>query len=88
MLVTSVLEDHLVSSQGYDPAESGPAAVARAIGYWGNPPISPASRACLEQWAASCLPPTSDQEEAAQVRAVRQNALRQLVAASPDFQVS
>ena len=87
LLVMSVLEDHVVSSDGYDPAESAPAAVARAIAYWGNPPVSPASRACLEGWAASCLPPTSDPEEAALVRALRQNALRQLVAASPDFQV-
>jgi hypothetical protein len=61
--------------------------VARALAFWGNPSFSTASRTRLEQWAATCLPPTSDQQEAAQVRAVRQNALRQLVGASPDLQV-
>jgi hypothetical protein len=86
-LVHAVLAADVVTGQGYDPAETPPTAVARAIAFWGDPPISPASRACLEQWAANCLPPTDSPQEAAQVRAVRQNALRQLVGASPDLQV-
>jgi uncharacterized protein (DUF1800 family) len=88
MLVQAALAGTQVSGSTYDPAESAPTAVARALAFWGDPSFSSASRTRLEQWAASCLPPTSDPQEAAHVRAVRQNALRQLVGASPDLQVS
>jgi hypothetical protein len=88
MLVQAVQADSQASGATYDSAESGVTAVARALAFWGNPPFSSASRTSLEEWAATCLPPTSDKQEAAQVRAVRQNALRQLIGASPDLQVS
>jgi hypothetical protein len=85
MLVQSVLADHLASGQSYDPDEDAATAVARALEFWGNPPFSAESRSRLEAWAASCLPNTST--DPAQVRAVRQNALRQIVGVSPDLQV-
>jgi Protein of unknown function (DUF1800) len=87
MLVQFVLNESPAAAQGYDPQESAAAAVSAALAFWGSPSFSQASRQKLEQWAASCLPPTSSPQQAAQARAHRQNALRQIVGASPDFQV-
>jgi hypothetical protein len=87
-----ILQDawiHAQSPEGlaYDADESPELAVSRALDFWGDPPFSAASRATLEQWSASCVAGAFDEQEAARVRAMRQNALRQLVGASPDLQV-
>ena len=92
MMVFSMLKDSWIdmtsaAGRAYDPTETAPTAVARALAFWGDPPITAESRAALETWAASCLPAFVNQQEAAEVRVMRQNALRQLVGASPDCQV-
>jgi Protein of unknown function (DUF1800) len=92
MLVQSLLDDSRIdpgspAGLSYDPTESGPLAVRRALEFWGDPPFSDESRTILEEWAAACLPPAPTQPDRSRVRVVRQNALRQLVGASPDLQV-
>jgi uncharacterized protein (DUF1800 family) len=87
ILVQSVLADSLATGASYDAGETASTAVARALAFWGNPPLSAASRTLLQNWAASCLPATSNQQEAARARADRQNGLRHLIGASPDLQV-
>jgi hypothetical protein len=75
------------AAAAYDYAETSDQAVSRALEFWGDPPFSEASKDALGQWGATCLPYTSDRLEASQARAMRQNALRQLIGASPDLQV-
>jgi Protein of unknown function (DUF1800) len=93
MMVYHLLSDSWIDMESqagttYDPAESPGQAVARALALWADPPLSDASRQTLTDWAASCLPATRNAREASQVRALRQNALRQLVGVAPDLQVS
>jgi uncharacterized protein (DUF1800 family) len=73
---------------GYDPAEDGATAVQRAMAYWGNPTMSPESQAVIAQFATTCLPWPIQSWQLSPYRAMRQNALRMLIATSPDFQVS
>jgi uncharacterized protein (DUF1800 family) len=64
--------------------ETGTQALATAIAYLGNPVLTAESRAVLQAFAD--LPKSGDADQAG-FRALRQNALRQLVATSPDSQV-
>ena len=92
MLVYYLLSDRWIDMDSqdaatYDPAETPSQAVSRALAFWGGPPFSDASREALERWAAASLSGTSTTLTPSQRRAMRQNALRQLVGASPDLQV-
>jgi hypothetical protein len=63
------------------PAETPEEALASARAAWGDPTLTPATVASLAEFAASFgASPSSS------TRAQRQNALRQLIAASPDYQ--
>jgi uncharacterized protein (DUF1800 family) len=70
----------------YDVAENPPTAVDRALEYWGFPSISPATRAELEGFAARVEALIDRTWKQSQYRVLRQNALRMLVATSPDLQ--
>ena len=59
-----------------------------ALAYWANPPLSAESERCIAAFAASCLQEPLAQWEQSPYRAMRQNALRMLIATSPDMQVS
>ena len=73
----------------YDPTEEPATALARALAYWGNPPLSAESQECIAAFAESCLSGRLTAEwEQSPFRALRQNALRMLIATSPDMQVS
>jgi Protein of unknown function (DUF1800) len=73
-----------VYSETEEPAE----ALSSALAYWGNPPLSPESRQCIAAFAQSCLPTEMAEWEQSPYRALRQNALRVLIATAPDMQVS
>jgi uncharacterized protein (DUF1800 family) len=73
---------------GYDAGEDAPTALARALGYWCDPALSPDSQAAIASFAAGCLPGALADWQQSPYRAMRQNALRMLVATSPDLQVS
>jgi uncharacterized protein (DUF1800 family) len=64
--------------------ETGAQALATAIAHVGSPVLSPGTLAVLQAFADL---PASGDTNAAGYRALRQNALRTLVATSPDFQV-
>jgi len=66
------------------PAESAEEAVEEALAFWGGPPLADDSRAALVRWAARVAPIAPRTTFYVQ----RQNALRQLIAASPDLQTS
>ena len=73
----------------YDPTEEPAAALARALAYWADPPLSAESQQCIAAFAESCLDGKLTAEwEQSPFRALRQNALRMLIATSPDMQVS
>jgi hypothetical protein len=69
----------------YSPNEDAETAVARAVDFLNNPVISADTREALLAFARNCLPTTIKSWEKSPYRAMRQNALRQLVATCPDF---
>jgi hypothetical protein len=72
----------------YDPTEDPAAALAAAMAYWGQPQLSPESAQVIAAFANSCLPAELADWEQSPYRAIRQNALRMLIATAPDMQVS
>ena len=72
----------------YSPTEEPDEALTSALAYWGNPPLSAESQQCIAAFAASCLPAEMAEWEWSPYRAMRQNALRMLIATAPDMQVS
>jgi hypothetical protein len=76
------------SGNGYDPSEDGATAMTRAMAYWGNPLLSGESEALIANFAQTCLSSSLASWQQSPYRAIRQNALRMLIATSPDMQVS
>ncbi len=73
----------------YDPTEEPDTAFAHALAYWAEPLLSAESRECIAAFAESCLDGRVTAEwEDSPFRALRQNALRMLIATAPDLQVS
>ena len=70
----------------YSDTETPAAAVAAALAFWGDPPVTTEADASLSGFAATCLPAVMTPGEQHTLRAMRQNALRQLVYSSPDLQ--
>jgi hypothetical protein len=71
----------------YDKTEDAPTAVSKAVGFFNNPTLTSDTHDYLLAFAGSCLP-SMKPWELAPFKAMRQNALRQLVATSPDYQTS
>ena len=73
----------------YDPTESPPLAVERALRLtWAGPALTAEGLQALTDFASTCLPAVMANWEQPYLRALRQNALRQLLATSPDLQTS
>jgi hypothetical protein len=72
----------------YSPTEDPATALSSALTYWANPLLSAESEQCIAAFAQSCLKEPLAQWEQSPFRAMRQNALRMLIATSPDMQVS
>jgi Protein of unknown function (DUF1800) len=73
----------------YSETEEPAAALASAMSYWGNPLLSSESSECISRFAETCPAGTSKTKwDLSPYRAMRQNALRMLIATSPDMQVS
>jgi uncharacterized protein (DUF1800 family) len=70
---------------GYSSTEDPETAVTRALDFLNNPVVTSDTRDVLLAFARDCLPSTMKSWEKGPYRAMRQNALRQLVATSPDF---
>ena len=58
------------------------------MSYWAQPGLSEESLQCIAEFAQSCLEGVTAPWEQSPYRALRQNALRMLIATSPDMQVS
>ncbi len=72
----------------YSKTEEPSAALASALAYWANPLLSPESEQCIATFAETCLKEPLESWEQSPYHAMRQNALRMLIATSPDMQVS
>jgi hypothetical protein len=72
----------------YSATEDPATALSSALSYWANPLLSAESEQCISAFAQSCLTEPLAQWEQSPCRAMRQNALRMLIATSPDMQVS
>lgn len=83
-VVQSVLNGRTVTPSSTYQAESPQEAVDRAMAFWGEPDLRADTRAALLTFATNAIPTTAG----GSLRAQRQNALRQLIAMSPDYQTS
>ena len=64
-------------------------ALSSALSYWGSPQLSEQSSQCITAFAQSCLEGLATAKwQQSPYRAIRQNALRMLIATAPDMQVS
>jgi Protein of unknown function (DUF1800) len=72
----------------YTATEEPAAALESALSYWGEPRLSADSLACLTSFAQTCLQEPLASWQKRPYHAMRQNALRMLIATSPDMQVS
>ena len=70
----------------WDPAETPAEAVRKALEFWGNPRITDTTRRRLEEFAARAAGERSWERRTFPI--LRQNALRMLVATSPDLQAA
>jgi uncharacterized protein (DUF1800 family) len=75
-------------NQTYSSTETAAEALTAAQAFLGNPAITTQSLAALLSFATSAVPGTVTGNTAKDLRAQRQNALRHLIATSPDLQVS
>ena len=83
-----VLRAEEVSSSGYSTTETPQEALGKALAFWDRPTLSAETHAELLRFATDCIPATLADWEQGPFRARRQNALRHLIVASPDFQAS
>ncbi len=72
----------------YSATEDPATALSTAYAYWANPALSAESEQCIAAFAQSCVQEPLAQWQQSPYRAMRQNALRMLIATSPDMQVS
>lgn len=69
-------------------SETPQQAVDRALAFWGAPTITAATRERLLAFAVACDAVADEKWKAQQYPGLRQNALRMLIATSPDLQTS
>jgi hypothetical protein len=88
--VSEGLRDRFLQEDGlrnYNSTETPQQAVAAARAFWNDPPLTSETVSSLTSFAQSCLPVSMADWEQHQYRGLRQNALRHLIASSPDLQV-
>ena len=72
----------------YSATEDPATALSSALAYWADPLLSGESEQTIAAFAQSCLAEPLAEWQQSPYRALRQNALRMLIATSPDMQVS
>jgi len=87
--VTNALRPAQIDNdQDYPEDERSAEAVDKALAFWGNPTLSRTTRQKLEAFSERCAQTADRPWEQEPVRRLRQNALRVLIATSPDLQTS
>jgi hypothetical protein len=80
--------DAIDSEKPYNERETSKAALRKALRYWGSPTISEGTRRALISFCDKVDKAAREDWEKSAYRALRQNALRMLIATSPDLQAS
>jgi hypothetical protein len=90
LCTTGVLDDHHaeVWDGSYDPAEQPDPALDAALAVWDYPPLRKEQQNELVRFANNAFPGSLADWQRIAYRALRQNALRQLIAVGPDSQLS
>jgi uncharacterized protein (DUF1800 family) len=82
----------LLHTRTLDPRKGKPAdaqtVLARALNFWNDPELSPATHDALLRFAQSALGDADERWKKQQYPPLVENALRQLIAVSPDMQTS
>ena len=78
--------DEIDTDADYDQAETPEAAVERALAYWAGPTLTDATRQELVAFGEAVEAAITGSWQRRPVRILRQNALRMLIATSPDLQ--
>jgi Protein of unknown function (DUF1800) len=88
--VTGVLDDHHVEvwDGSYDPTEQPEPALDKALAIWDYPPLRKEQQNELIRFSGNAFPGSLADWQRIAYRALRQNALRQLIAVSPDLQLA
>jgi uncharacterized protein (DUF1800 family) len=86
--VAQLMHQGQVSTDGYDGNETSEEAIEKALRFWGRPQISPATHAALDDFCGDVEAAITAGWQQSQYRALRQNALRHLIATSPEMQAS
>lgn len=76
--------EEIDTSRPYDTREDAAAALDRAVGFWGRPALTSLTRRELEGFAQRVESAIDDDWKRTAYRALRQNALRMMIATSPD----
>ena len=79
---------HVADPGSYSSTEDSVSAVNAARSFWGNPSLSDATVGELTRFADACAAQATADWQRQEYRGLRQNALRQLIAVSPDYQTS
>jgi hypothetical protein len=88
LLANGVREDHYVEvDDSYDATEASEPAVDSALAVYDYPPLRKEQQNELVRFSNNAFPPPSSWNQS-EYRALRQNALRQLIAVGPDLQLS
>jgi hypothetical protein len=90
LCTTGVLDDHHVEvwDGSYDPAEQPNPALDKALAVWDYPPLRKEQQNELASFSTNAFPGSLSGWQQIAYRALRQNALRQLIAVGPDLQLS
>jgi len=84
--ITAIGDRELKTNVPYDVGETPEAAVDKAVAFWGGPTLTAPTRAALVAFSKRCADGADRSWKQRQYPVLRQNALRTLVATSPDFQ--
>lgn len=90
LCTTGVLDDHHVDpwNGSYDKTEQPDPALDTALAIWDYPPLRKEQQGELSRFSSSAFPGSLSNWQQIAYRALRQNALRQLIAVGPDLQLS
>jgi hypothetical protein len=88
-MATAICRPNGLDTKTATGVPSDPAGLVReASAFWGDPPLSRSTRTALERYAATALGDADAAWELEQYRVLALNALRMLLAVSPDYLTS
>ena len=87
-VATQLTRENEVDGEGYDTSETPTQALDKALAYWARPALSAATRDRLIAFGEDVEARIDANWKRSSYRALRQNALRMLIATAPDLQAA